>query len=480
MDCTTIEAPGQLSKEISGCTMGLYSASQFEDRLTYHTGSTMKIIIIKYACIILIAFLVSCTNSYKQVLVTPTSQTAIAKAPPAVSMPSTDTPEFQSHVMTQVPTFTLEYSPTTTNSPTVTNSPTPIIPAEANLLIKEIKFEPDLPKTEILTGTIVLVRYKDQQKFLLNISTWTTQTIDSSENISFLEISPNQNMIAYKGADRLVINNTVEKSNITLPWEIGWSVIYGWLDNQQLQISKSNDESVIASTIVLNLFTNGRKELKPDYPDLETTPNYDYWGPDIYSPDLRLVLYPRRTGDKNNRSRIVLWDRYLGQAVAFFTSINNPYGRTPVWSIDGGQFIMALAEQSPAGSVAYELFKIDRDGQVFRLTNLRYYFWSVLDIDHYIWSPDMKHLAFQLRYGWGSSLTDSELAVLDMDTLQVTIYHAPGEIDNPYFAWSPNGQKLIFEYYDEQAQVEQMTLLDLRTSIGFKIGADSKIIGWLK
>ena len=367
-----------------------------------------------------------------------------------------------------------------TQSPTPFLSPT--IPPDGMLKIQNLTILDQFPTDINITGTVIIHGYTDRPSFYLNFETGAKTT--PVGDIYLSAVSPNRKFIAYIDATgsreewSLVI--TTSGSTNIISWETDWLSIGYWLDNKRLLILRNRDP-LLPSTIVLNPFSGERKEILPDYPDIET--NYysaEWWLP-VYDPTLTRVVYPRVAGEE----RIVLWDLQKQRSITYLSSRNNPYGLTPVWSSNGQFFVMALEDQYVPTLTypAHELYQVDRDGKAERITYLTSYYNYFLRIDSYSWSPDNQQIAFHISYRWkGNNLPEDQLAVLNTQTKEVTVFYIPGSFPHHVPVWSPDGRYILIDgyFYDKPFTGDYWTIMvDLANGYAKKIAKDSFPLAWL-
>jgi WD40 repeat protein len=350
------------------------------------------------------------------------------------------------------------------------------------LKVEYLEILDQLPTDEKIKGTAVIIGYRDSPSFFLSLETRTE--IPPVGNIYLGAVSPNRKLFAYINAtgsrqDWNLVVTTDFTYNI-IPLEKDWLGIVHWLDNEHLLILRNRDP-LLASIIVLNPFTGERKEILPDYPDIETIYYAAEWWLPVYDPLLSRVIYPRVAGE----ARIVLWDLQKRQAVTYLTSRNNPYGLMPVWSPNGQYFAMALEDQyvPTLNYPAHELYRVDRDGKIERMTNLTAYYNFLLRITSYSWSPDNQQIAFHISYRWkGENVPEDQLAILNTKTREVKVFYIPGSFPHHEPMWSPDGQQILIDgyFYEDPFTGDYWTVLvDMSKGYAAKIARNSFPIGWL-
>lgn len=444
---------------------------------------------------IAIALISSCSNSSYTHTATEIASPPMKFIPQATTAPITATitltkrlPTVNIPTATPIPTGSLTIKPSTaTNTPTIppTAFPTPtltstVLPA-ARLDIQCLQITTTLPGAETYSGSIILGGYTQTLSYRLDLSTWDMEPLLEGANgkTLFEVVSPDRKWLAYKlyGVEGGIVTkiNSQERP-IHVPWEKNWGGIKGWLDNQNLQIY------IKGGLLVLNPFTGERRELADDFPDLAEPIGIgaDWW--DVsYNPSLTRAVYqsnPGITDVKGQYGRIILWDMLTNQAMTSFVSENNPYGGEPVWSPAGNEFIMTLEVVDLAKKTLFdELYRVSQDGRQTRLTYLSTYYNKFMSVQKYSWSPDARRIAFWLWYGWEDSLPKNQLAILDLDTLQVTGYCLSGGLSEPP-VWSPDAKQLVVER-NVRAEDGGTILIDLERNAAFKIAGDFKVAGWM-
>jgi hypothetical protein len=402
-----------------------------------------------------------------------TSETHTATVSPSLTPTFTPTHQYKSTLL-----------PTPAHSPSPTAFLTPTIHPEARLKIQIPKILERIPDDTEIIGTTVIHGYTDAPSYFLNMDTGAI--IAPKGEIYLTSVSPNRKILAYIDATgsyenwNLVITKNLSEL-IIIPWEKDWLGLGNWLDNEHIVIRRKR-EPLLASVIVLNPFTGERKEILPDYPDIETIYYAAEWWLPVYDPTLTYVVYPRIAQDE----RIVLWDLQKEQAITYLTSHNNPYGLLPVWSSDGQHFVMALEDMyiPSLEYLAYELYLADCDGNVERYTYLTTYYNYLLRLDSYSWSPDNKQVAFHVAYSWGEGkMPEDQLAVLNTETREVTIFYLPGSFPHHEPVWSPDGQQLLIDgyfYTEPETGIYWTIMLDILKGYAVKIAKNSFPVGWLE
>jgi WD40 repeat protein len=383
--------------------------------------------------------------------------------PPANVSPTTRLAKIGTSSPSQIPTFLPTTKPSTaTRTPTVkpTDLPsiTPTVPPAARLdfqCLEEIV--PDLPMAGTYTGTVVLGGYTDTLSYQLDLYTWIMKPLVEEHDEKSLgeTVSPDRKWLAYEPYttnEFIVTTINGEEDSIHIPREDNWEYLKGWLDNQNLQI-------YIEGGLI----------------------GADWWHVS-YNPSLTRAVYPSHPGIVNANGQygeIILWDMQTNQAITSLSSKNNPYGGEPVWSPIGDEFIMTLQDIDLSKDTLFdELYLVSQDGQQTRISNLSVYYTKLLAIKKYRLSPDASRIAFWLRYGWVEYFDKNQLAILDLETLQVTNYCIDGAMGDNYPVWSPDGRQLIVEGRIDKDHIGTI-LVDLDKKIAFRIAGYFRPVGWM-
>jgi Tol biopolymer transport system component len=190
---------------------------------------------------------------------------------------------------------------------------------------------------------------------------------------------------------------------------------------------------------------------------------YSCWNLTVYDPTLTLVVYPSRDLDLIKPS-YVIWDLQSDQMVAELP-FPEYYTYPPRWAPDGKFFIIANSpleylhvEYDPNTPPPNdEFYLISRNGEVLQLTNFADAFEQNINVYHYRWSPDGHYVAFWLDKNLETSpyTADGELAVLDINTQEVTLYCIRGEFmtgGGELPVWSPNSKQILVKSVTEDGE----------------------------
>jgi hypothetical protein len=316
------------------------------------------------------------------------------------------------------------------------------------------------------------------------------------------KISPDEKYIAYSTpiAEKIyirVLDNNGKLVEEFHPYYDGLIEDYfSWQNEKQLRIVTSNLNQVYARLV--DPFTQEGTLLKTDwegayrpansYPDLvadwkfdrENTEIGNVYGANVhYDPTLSHILYPKDGGD------VALVDVQSGKELAQANFAN--WGSLPSWSPDGKNLTIINRE----GAVD-NFYLVSRDGERFqRITDFANEF-DYVSIPEYTWSPDGQRIAFWLKLEDEGQKdgTQSELAILDIPTRQVTRLCIPGisnfayeplSMNHPEPIWSPDGRYIMFTQWDDPAAPKKYSVLVVDTETGAveKISENTAPIGWM-
>jgi hypothetical protein len=391
----------------------------------------------------------------------------------------------------------------TTNVPTSTSSVTLDRPTNSSCL--EVLSE--LPAGEKTFGTLVFESLSASPLsnlpwFLdLEKGTRSSLTINENEALFDFKISPSKQSLAFQKevldvdngnmpVERwLVITDSSGKTQKEIPFlgtvsshfetEGDW-LGFSWLDDTTLIIDTYTTEET-EKLLLLDLVSEEHRELDSwgDYYDL-----LDGWRGKIFNSKLTQMVYPGLTDDWEYS--IVLWDMQSQQVVVNVpTNITANAWYPPVWSPDDTKFTISLSTTYHLGPPwNQELFTINRDGQMTRLTYLTEQYDEVY-MGNYNWSPDGRYIAFW----WDDTSIPpypglavvGRLAVVDTYTNEFIDYCIPvcnGGDAGPY--WSPDGRQVVVQSCDVGTEKSRVVIVDIvqgyAVQIGEKMGG---LIGWM-
>jgi len=219
----------------------------------------------------------------------------------------------------------------------------------------------------------------------------------------------------------------------------------------------------------------------PDYPGISSIYTSISWylSGMLPNPTMQYLVYPN---DKYENP-LVLWDISGNKEIATF-----PWGSDLQWSPDGNKLVYVRDEELDFRPDD-ELFAVDLQGTIFRLTNLNDKYSEVL-LDMFQWSPDGKGIVF-----WFSSQSSRPggyyIGVLEIETGKIKIYSYE-YFEGPYQSylerlidlspiWSPDGTKLLVVGIDPQDENQRdILVIDLVKDIAVKIAENLIPVGWMR
>jgi Tol biopolymer transport system component len=411
--------------------------------------------------------------------------------------------------MTSTPMISTDAVPTATvgNTPqptvpviTPTISPTPLPPVKTQCVDTAQESQ-----SLDLKGVVALEKKGHELDFqpgfyLMNPK---SKHIFYTDNLGIVtKVSPDGKYIAYSTpiAEKIyirVLDNNGKLLEEFHPYYDGLIEDYfNWQNEKQLRIVTSDLNQVYAREV--DPFTQEGALLKTDWegayrpadpsPDLvadwkfdreNTEIGYVYGANILYDPTLTRLLYPKDGGD------VALIDVQSGMELAHGNFAN--WGSLPSWSPDGENLTIINRE----GTVD-NFYLVSRDGEEFqRITDFLNEF-DYVSIPEYTWSPDGQQIAFWLKLEDDGQKdgTQSELAILDIPTRQVTRLCIPGisnfayeplSMNHPEPIWSPDGRYIMFTQWDDPAAPKNYYVLVVDTETGHieKISENTAPIGWM-
>lgn len=383
---------------------------------------------------------------------------------------------------------------TATNVPTATTIPSPTIPSDV-MRYQCLKIVESLPLDYSLSGVAV---YNDEDNLNAYLSNYEVGNTDffpreAGDRLLQFDVSPDGKHIIYihssvKTKERSLVLATANGQPI-------WSqaiddYAWDWFDNERL-VSSYTSEDGKHGLLLLNPFNGEQKRLPADFPDSEAfSPDwFGHWyytsrGLPIYDPTLTRVLYPA-IEEKEKWGSIIVWDTQANQKIAEIVTMDN-WGDTPIWTLDGKEFIIATNLDLPhRASTLKEFFAVSRDGEIKQLTRFANSFAKVNIMDSYKLSPDGKLVAFWI-IAQPSPHDGPSLAVLNVETGNVNNYciegdpFVDGEAEPPPPVWSPDSTRLlVISRAPEDRKVRRVVMVDIVHNDAAKINQDMEPVGWM-
>ena len=382
----------------------------------------------------------------------------------------------------KMPTSTMQ--PTKTIKPTqikIRNTSTPSIPPPSILNYTCIEIDPQLPTYAKLPGTLVL---SGSTSYLLNFAKGSLKEIPGALGYG---VSPDGKWLSYviyeESSNWLFIQaeNESPRKLFALENELLFFRTVPWIDKQHIAVNKFTGRRAgyIPPVVIINPFTGETQELPTDYPGylyFDGLGGFNFgYASAVYDPSLNLVVYP----ESSTAAYIVLYDRQVKKALAKIQGPN--WGHLPLWFPDSLQFVIVtdLESTTDPSDKMDTWFSVSRDGYVRQLTHFQDYF-KYTSIENASISPDGHYLAFWLEVRPGP-VQGQRLAVMDMETFEVTDYCIPGAyegIDDNTPVWSPDSRYIaVTNFYEVNSR--QSILFDLQEEWAAYIGREEIPVGWL-
>jgi hypothetical protein len=369
-----------------------------------------------------------------------------------------------------------------------------------------------MPEDAISSGVVVML--KDYEISLLDMATQKVIKITQpKEASSAFSLPPNRRLIAIENHiidneghfanTELVIADASGQRMKIIPWDDNWAYhALGWLDEQYVMLAAPGDaleSNEVFERWVINPFNGEQWKLEL----LNSTPGWDEFVGGLrtqalwpgfwtfsYDPTYTMSVYPRKIEGEDWRLTYNLWNITEDKLVISMESIIDtfePINDFPVpdWSADGSHFVIegiVWNYESPDIDVDSDLFRISRDGQIERLTQF-----ASLDQNIFVaspsWSPDEHYVAF---FMYTDHPRIPHLAILDMETMQVTNYCITVNERDVGFphprlpVWSPDSkQLLLIDHRYSDPEPKRVILVDPEQGFATIIAEDVEAIGWM-
>lgn len=439
-------------------------------------------------------------SSCMPVAISPVAET---RASEAVSSEMSPTQTFSSPSSSLEPANASELTMTPASTPVATLSV--VTNTVSGLTVRCPEYQEDLQRPG---GLIVLLDYDGSSIDILDLRNGTRFPVSQEVNKKSLPaVSPSGRWLAYveKGSQpevtHLRITNSDGISSVTMPWETDWRNIAGWLDDEQLIISKSGlrTSDGLDTLVILNPFTGIQQELPSDFPSIWTVTPKPQWdgfslAESVYDPSLTYAAYARYSEDLSGEATAVgIWDVRAGQEIARLDGTNF-FGRTPKWSATGLKLALAntlstTLRGSESVGIDQEIFVVSHKGQVAQATQLTMVY-DVVKIGSLSWSPSGDYIAFWLEAEprtypeyWNSpdSSARQRLAIVGTSSMQVTDYCVPGDKHSGLSAdpvWSPDNRYVVTENRINET-AGHVFLTDIFMGVTVQIAQDARPIGWM-
>ncbi len=443
--------------------------------LDLDSDATVKFITRLLVIFTLVALAASCSM--------PATAPTLPGLPRASSMPlaTTSAPAVPSRPS---PTFTRTVpTPTAAATETLRSFLTPALNPEAKLRYGCLDRTAFPDATVELEGRLMFAALGQRPPFLLDLNTQAEIEL-GFDGLNWV-VSPDRRWVSFldiRGERRqIAIMDAAGRIEGALTAAPGWLGPIEWLNNGELVVVKSAEP--LNDVLFLTPFSWQQRQLSSHYPDIYMLTPFS-WGVSprtVFSPDASMVVYPE-DGPRAYILRDIQNDHEITR-IAAYSVLTSP----PAWSPDGASFVFANFLQEPVFPVALpmDLFSVDTNGQIARLTHLSEQFSNSI-IQSYAWSPDGRHIAFWMAADYpsipGSDWRDyMDLAILDLTTQEVTLLCLRAYWQDSEWPpiWSPSRNQIMVKSKNELGKAE-ITIVDLDQDKAVIVTGDERPIGWLR
>ena len=415
---------------------------------------------------------------------------------------------------------TIQTGQTETNVPveeeltnvTPTSAPVPGISRLSNRCVETFA---SIPQGIILKGVLVLDSPgSNNETYLWDLSSGDQEAIGSIY-IWGLAVSPDQSMLAFNDndPDALKVIDIAGEPLYVIDEPRGY--LAGWLNNENLVLNLPKgdmDGTYTPDAIsVVNLTSNEYHDFLPEYPNLNDFPHEVYWrgyefSRMVVNPQLTYLLYPAKEPPEANP--LIIWDiqanKEAGRIHQFGVYVGLFAGK-PLWSSDGTSFVTSAQLRYTVGNPfasdpvhalryaneeaenayinlddefpyvgGFELIRVTVEGDVERLSYLTTKYIALQS--EWTWSPDSTRIAFWLTIVDDEAPVNRELAVLEVESGEVTNYCISG-YSTPI--WSPDGSQIAINQNPEGPYTYK--IVDLTEGVAFSIAGEEEVNigGWM-
>jgi hypothetical protein len=321
--------------------------------------------------------------------------------------------------------------------------------------------------------------------------------VDVNQNVSgMFAISPDFQRIAYIDRNNSTVNIIDANGKNRLSKNVTRDVegVISWIGNNGLMLEK-NDGYLFRNPygVFFDIVTGELKEYQNNYPDIRTSSLYYEWGNysfshAVFNNDLTRVLY--FYVDQNSQG-IRLWDLINQKIISQWSGIS-PKATPPQWFRNSSDFIMGIPTDGSFGDKkimniestlpykgGYDLYKVNRDGVLTRLTYLTIQ--NPAAEKAITISPNEQLVAFWLNLNADSTYL-GDLSILNIESGVITnlcISDDYGMNVTPII-WSPDSNYMVVSMVDEKApHTRKVILIDLVDTTAYIIDKNIMISGWV-
>ena len=332
-----------------------------------------------------------------------------------------------------------------------------------------------------------------------NNGTKTDQLVPSPDNVKSqlfygYHLSPDGKWLAYIHVDErnyytLIVEpvgNILTKSTkgrILLHPGTYFSLV-DWVSNESLAIVLQKDHPKFYPTLIINPFSGQQREFSL-YDHLPNALDYQlgtsgslFFRTSNLMPDSTLTRLVYLT-EVDNRIQITLWDMKNKKILANLT-MNMDHFNSPLWSLDGSDFLIQSIIKETNGDLKSEWFQITREGDIRQLTHFDDFLKNV----HYLnasRSWDGHYLTLHIIYDGDK---DGKYLILDLTTQNPQGFCVDASWPNGFDynvspVWSPDNKYVIVAENDQNAL--NWVLVNVEKQEAYQIAKDVNFhaVGWM-
>lgn len=259
-------------------------------------------------------------------------------------------------------------------------------------------------------------------------------------------------------------------------WDDSWGSAVSWFDNQRLIIRPVNEwrDGVV---IILDPGSGEWRKVEHEFPS----------GLNSFFPYVAYNFTLTR-GSYLSGDNLVLWDIPSG------TDLLTLPTRSPefAWRLPQRDMLAVVVRRGDSSETIHdELSLVDQDGHETQITHLAQAFPSAqsIEIKGPIWSPDGKYIAFRLSLDDPEGIERPQLAVVDLETQQVTSYCFVVPLYAPIL-WSPDSGNVIItvpvDYGEYKKTIDlpvrqrgDIILVNIEDASVIRVAENTTAVGWM-
>jgi len=365
---------------------------------------------------------------------------------------------------------------------------------------------------------VLVVSERDGLNTLFNLETGEKESLGGASNPI---VSPSRNYLAYVGLDDntlerfLVVQTIGDSGQSKIPLFNGILRMPGWFDDQRILFRMTSDYTTDPSPhsiVLFNPFTGEKKTYTPNFPGIDHEVEWNFSGPAVYDQTMKYVMYAGYKNTDNKTHEYILWNIASQTKIASLpgSSYNGSYlydseiiqrdgvsNNPPRWSPNNDR-VAIISSASEHQIDVDEIFSVTIDGKIQQLTYFAGQYKNVT-IGKMEWSPNGEKIAFWVTLKPNpyemvdGAYQDVRLAVLDIETFNITYYCLSGDIiglangipsakfigrDIPAPLWSLDSTQIVIEnrYTSDNSR---LILLDIPSGKSVVLGKDMEPVGWM-